>query len=43
MQLYDMLEDPEESRNVVAEHADVVERLLATLNDFRDCGRSVAR
>ncbi|MEM7807836.1 MAG: arylsulfatase [Planctomycetota bacterium] len=43
MQLYDMLEDPEESRNVVGEHADVVERLLATLNDFRDGGRSVAR
>jgi arylsulfatase A-like enzyme len=43
VQLYNLREDPGETKNVAAEHADVVERLQALLKKYQDEGRSVAR
>ena len=39
-QLFDLSQDPEESRDVAAGHPEVVERLEATLEHFRRTGRS---
>jgi len=43
VQLYNLREDPGETKNVAAEHADVVERLQALLKKYQDEGRSVPR
>jgi len=39
-QLYNLSDDPSESRNVYAQHADVVERLQAELKRVRESGRT---
>lgn len=40
VQLYNLKDDPSETTNVAAENPEVVARLTATLNEFRDNGRS---
>ncbi|MGB7158630.1 MAG: arylsulfatase [Tepidisphaeraceae bacterium] len=40
-QLYNLREDPGETKNVAAEHADLVDGLTALLKKYRDDGRSV--
>ena len=39
-QLFDLSQDPAEAHDVAADHPEVVERLEATLERFRDTGRS---
>jgi len=39
-QLYDLASDPKETRNLWAEHPEVVERLTALLDKYRRAGRS---
>jgi hypothetical protein len=41
MQLYRVAGDPEEQRNAVADHPDVVRELLGLLNRYRQQPRSV--
>lgn len=41
VQLYDMVGDPAEQRNVQADHPDVVHRLTALLDEYRVTGRSI--
>ena len=43
IQLYNLAADPAETKNVAAEHPDVVERLRALLSKYQNDGRSVAR
>ena len=40
-QLYDLVDDPAEERNVYAEHPEVVAELAARLAEIRAAGRSV--
>lgn len=42
-QLYDMLADPEESKNLYASNPQVVAQMNAQLNQIRESGRSVSR
>lgn len=39
-QLYDLVADPKESRNLVREHPEIAERLAALLASYRESGRS---
>jgi arylsulfatase A-like enzyme len=41
LQLYNLRDDPAETTNVAAEHADVVQRLKALLSTYQSEGRSV--
>lgn len=40
MQLYNVVEDPGETRNLIEAHPDIVEDLLARMQDYIDRGRS---
>lgn len=42
-QLYDMVEDPAESNNLIEEHPEIARALADQLNVFRDQNRSVSR
>ena len=41
--LFDMRKDPGETQNLYREHPEIVERLSALLNRYRESGRSVNR